>query len=889
MSTNPLNRDALVVGICQYDDLPMSQQLHTLAEQAEAMAKLLETQGGFKVTRLPCAADLTLDLNRRVTLPELKQAIAKLLYPPAESPTQTALLFFAGHGLFEETRLGKEGFLATSEADGKSVYGVSLKWLRGLLRNSTVKQQIVFLESCNSGAFFTDFQADKEHDYCFVTSARANEEALANGLLTQELLNILDYTKQSEDLVTSDMLIKRLQKREPVLKGWQRFMWRTHGQPIVLSGSVSYRSLTTYQPVRGNWLKMVMVIGVAIILLGGIYGINKLLHNDNPQPPSDQDKSGNVGGTPPHDNPQPPSDQGKSGNVGGTPPTPPSPPTNGTATTGSKEVEKEVPLSKLETLQREAETGDQKAQTDLGIAYYQNQHGAGINYEKASKWFEKAAKEGYAEAQYHLSIMYAKGQHVPNDQKKSFELLKQSAENGHPAAQYYLGTAYRDGLLGLHPDKDKALTWIGKAAEQAFAGTLAGLSASPDLQAFVDWVRKSAAEGNADAQFILGVLYETGIGGVPQDLKEAIQWFEKAARQGHIAARKKLEELSSKVSQGDTKPVTIPPSSGPMQNPSPKEDLKQVAPPMQEKQVRGEPVAFVENINCTPNDFEIIREGKLVPSLAPYALLYPYDKIIVLRKQSAIENNECFVTLFLSKEKPVTVTSSKSPYYVVRNKGGDNTVTQVFDPKDWEWFEGQFRDLWSYHIRYISALRSGPERRRMMSSIPLLQKDVQLLVEGQRRLYLGWDGGESTYEVRLFSIKDGTTRAEERAEIKMETNNDDVVIENFTFLTGHRYRITVSDAARIRADFNLGVVNERSFTLLDKWDAGIIKNSNLPPRVKTTLLAMWLVSEGDGIWNLEAYQRVVALLKEEKDYYPAIWLKEGLKRGWVGDDKARPR
>jgi len=82
MSTNSLNRDALVVGICQYDDLPMSTQLITLAQQAEQFAQLLETQGGFKVTRLPCATDLTLDLKKRVTLPELEQAIEKLLYPP---------------------------------------------------------------------------------------------------------------------------------------------------------------------------------------------------------------------------------------------------------------------------------------------------------------------------------------------------------------------------------------------------------------------------------------------------------------------------------------------------------------------------------------------------------------------------------------------------------------------------------------------------------------------------------------------------------------------------------------------------------------------------------------------------------------------------------------
>ncbi len=49
MSTNHLNRDALVVGICQYGDLPMSKEPETLAKPAKQLAHLLETQGGFKV------------------------------------------------------------------------------------------------------------------------------------------------------------------------------------------------------------------------------------------------------------------------------------------------------------------------------------------------------------------------------------------------------------------------------------------------------------------------------------------------------------------------------------------------------------------------------------------------------------------------------------------------------------------------------------------------------------------------------------------------------------------------------------------------------------------------------------------------------------------------
>lgn len=238
MTTNNLNRDALVVGICQYSDsnLPMSEKLETLVQSAEKLAQLLETQGGFKVRRLPCAADLTLDLTRQVTLFELEQAIEKLLYSAEESPTQTALLFFAGHGLSKTSPLGIEGFLATSEADGRSVHGFSLKTLREWLCQSPVKQQVVFLEACHSGAFFTGFQIDKKHDYCFVTSARANEEALADGLLIQALLESLDCKKRLIDCITSDMLIDYLQKIEENNGGWQRFVYKTHGESIRLSG-----------------------------------------------------------------------------------------------------------------------------------------------------------------------------------------------------------------------------------------------------------------------------------------------------------------------------------------------------------------------------------------------------------------------------------------------------------------------------------------------------------------------------------------------------------------------------------------------------------------------------------------------------------------------------
>ena len=54
--------------------------------------------------------------------------------------------------------------------------------------------------------------------------------------------------------------------------------------------------------------------------------------------------------------------------------------------------------------------------------------------------------------------------------------------------------------------------------------------------------QSKANQGDADAQFILGLLYSRGIG-TPQDTKQAVYWYTKAAEQGHVQAQYKLGRL----------------------------------------------------------------------------------------------------------------------------------------------------------------------------------------------------------------------------------------------------------------------------------------------------------------------------------------------------------
>ena len=51
-----------------------------------------------------------------------------------------------------------------------------------------------------------------------------------------------------------------------------------------------------------------------------------------------------------------------------------------------------------------------------------------------------------------------------------------------------------------------------------------------------------AEQGDVDAQFILGYIYERGEG-VPQNGAEAVKWYRKAAEQGDEDAKRLLKEL----------------------------------------------------------------------------------------------------------------------------------------------------------------------------------------------------------------------------------------------------------------------------------------------------------------------------------------------------------
>lgn len=139
--------------------------------------------------------------------------------------------------------------------------------------------------------------------------------------------------------------------------------------------------------------------------------------------------------------------------------------------------------------------------------------------------------------------------------KKAFEWYQKGAEHGDSVSMKILSTMYQSGY-GTEVDAKKALYWKSKsiktgniADKQQPLLTQACGSSSKFLEAqqmyeqtdmklkafhlFVDIAR----EGDPKAQFMLGRMYNRGIG-VAEDKAKAAYWYQEAARQGYSPAYK---------------------------------------------------------------------------------------------------------------------------------------------------------------------------------------------------------------------------------------------------------------------------------------------------------------------------------------------------------------
>ncbi|MGG6242379.1 caspase family protein [Nodosilinea sp. AN01ver1] len=237
-----MSRDALVVGINTYQYLP---ELQAPAQDAESVARCLESFGECRVVRLPEAIihqKPAVSQRSAVTTAVLEEALIKLFKPAGKTIPQTAIFYYSGHGLQRQAGI-QEGYLATSDANpAAGHYGLSLHWLRRLLQESPVRQRVILLDCCNSGEFFNMLEADPGAragtDRLFMAAAREYEaayEALGSNhsVFTQALLSGLNPYKVKGGIVNSHSLTDVVNRK---LKGeLQQPLFESSGSEIVLT------------------------------------------------------------------------------------------------------------------------------------------------------------------------------------------------------------------------------------------------------------------------------------------------------------------------------------------------------------------------------------------------------------------------------------------------------------------------------------------------------------------------------------------------------------------------------------------------------------------------------------------------------------------------------
>jgi TPR repeat protein len=219
------------------------------------------------------------------------------------------------------------------------------------------------------------------------------------------------------------------------------------------------------------------------------------------------------------------------------------------------------------------------------------------NHQLAQQMWLNIEGSGRAEALFNLANMYTQGVGVNQDLKKGLGLYQLSAEAGSRSAAYQLGVIYLSSsdfqneeqarhwltVAALDGDSDAAELLVGLdnndpsdpmsevqallmngEAEQALeklqrlAETTppniravtrlawlyeSGLAVERDLTRAAELFMQAAKAGDAEAQYAISVMYQTGVG-KPQDSQQADQWLQRSAAQGYPVARDKLRNTA---------------------------------------------------------------------------------------------------------------------------------------------------------------------------------------------------------------------------------------------------------------------------------------------------------------------------------------------------------
>ncbi|KAF9162281.1 hypothetical protein DFQ26_003702 [Actinomortierella ambigua] len=168
-----------------------------------------------------------------------------------------------------------------------------------------------------------------------------------------------------------------------------------------------------------------------------------------------------------------------------------------------------------------AECGHAGAQYWVAQRWFSGHGGAPHqDYSAAATWFHKAADQGHAEAQTELAFLYRNGLGVGLDLAEALAWYHRAAapEKNHAPAQFCLGFMYQNGM--------------GVAASDPKTTSSSSNSKTSYRQQGLDWYLRAAKQGHIEAMNTLGMMYSSGTGGVTQDDAQSLAWYRRSAELG---------------------------------------------------------------------------------------------------------------------------------------------------------------------------------------------------------------------------------------------------------------------------------------------------------------------------------------------------------------------
>ena len=163
---------------------------------------------------------------------------------------------------------------------------------------------------------------------------------------------------------------------------------------------------------------------------------------------------------------------------------------------------------------------------DLAYLYffYGFDEGA-VKTEQMRRMAELAATDGHADAAYALAWNR-------QDEAQRDAWMLRAGQLGNRDAQRHLGAVYSTGDWSGPKDPALGVYWYTLAAEQGESDAqynlgfmyLLGEGTSPNVEAGLMWLRRSAGQAHLGAIRLLADVYRNGFCGVPQHNEEAQMW-----------------------------------------------------------------------------------------------------------------------------------------------------------------------------------------------------------------------------------------------------------------------------------------------------------------------------------------------------------------------------